>query len=198
MSAITISRQMGSRGDELALEVARRLGWRRVCRDIINQAALAAGVPQVALAEMDELGLLGLRPTARERRLYLSQVERIIRELADAGNVVIVGRGSQLILRERPDVLHVRVIAPLEARVTWLCQAESICREAARVRLEASDQARARYLQRNYRARVGDPSLYHLVINTGRLTLPVAVDLVLHTFQTWRATPLSTSNAMLC
>lgn len=198
MSAITISRQMGSRGDELAQEVARRLGWRWVCRDIINQAALAAGVPQVALAEVDELGLLGLRPTARERRLYLSQVERIIRELADEGNVVIVGRGSQLVLRERPDVLHVRVVAPLEVRVDWLCREEAICREAARVRLEAGDRTRARYVQRNYHVRVGDPALYHLVINTGRLALPVAVDLVLHTFRTWRSLPPSSPSAMLC
>lgn len=198
MSAITISRQMGSRGDELAEEVARHLSWRLVCRDIINQAALAAGVPQVALAEVDELGLLGLRPTARERRLYLNQVERIIRELADEGDVVIVGRGSQLVLRERPDVLHVRVVAPLETRVDWLCQEEAICREAARVRLEASDRARARYLQRNYRVRVGDPALYHLVINMGRLTLPVAVGLVLHTFRTWRNIPEGTPKAIPC
>ena len=118
MSAITVSRQMGSRGDELALQVAQRLGWRRVCRDLINQAARAAGVPQVALAEIDELGFLGLRPSAKDWRAYQNQVERIIRELADAGEVVIVGRGGQVVLRGRPDVWHVRVIAPPEARVT--------------------------------------------------------------------------------
>jgi len=102
MSAITVSRQMGSRGDELALQVAGRLGWQRVCRDLINQAARSAGVPQVALAEIDELGFLGLRPSAKEWRVYQSQVERIIRDLADGGNVVIVGRGGQVVLHDRP------------------------------------------------------------------------------------------------
>jgi len=183
MNAITISRQMGSRGDELALQVAQRLGWRRVCRDIINQAALAAGVPQVALAEIDELGLFGLRPSARDRRLYQSQVERIIRTLADEGNVVIVGRGSQVVLRDRPDVLRLRVIAPLETRVAWLRQEKSLSNEAARACLEASDRARARYLWRSHRARLDDPTLYHLVINMGLLDLPLAVNLVARMLQ---------------
>ena len=81
---------MGSRGDELALGVAERLGWRRVCRDLINQAAQAAGVPQVALAEIDELGFLGLRTSAKEWRAYQSQVERILRERRETGSFTLV------------------------------------------------------------------------------------------------------------
>ena len=178
MSAITVSRQMGSRGDELALGVAERLGWRRVCRDLINQAAQAAGVPQVALAEIDELGFLGLRTSAKEWGAYQSQVERILRELADEGDVVIVGRGGQVVLRERPDVLHVRVVAPLEMRVDRLRRERNVSEESARACLEASARARARYLRRSHGVRVDDPALYHLTINTGLLDLSQAVDLV--------------------
>jgi cytidylate kinase len=185
MSAITISRQMGSQGDELAAQVVLRLGWRWVGRDIINQAALAAGVPQVALAEIDELGFLGLRPSARERQLYQSQVERIIRDLADEGSVVIVGRGGQVVLGHRPDVLRLRVIAPLTDRIAWLQQQEVISAEAARAWLEASDKARARYLRRGYGVQVNDPTLYHLVINTGSLGLGQAVNLVVCALEAW-------------
>ena len=185
MSALTISRQMGSQGDELAAQVAQRLGWRWVGRDIINQAALAAGVPQVALAEIDELGFFGLRPSARDRQLYQSQVERIIRDLADEGSVVIVGRGSQVVLGQRPDVLRVRVIAPLAGRIAGLQQQKLISAEAARAWLAASDKARARYLRRGYGVRVDDPALYHLVINTGLLDLTLAVNLVVHALQAW-------------
>ncbi len=187
MSAITISRQVGSQGDELAVQVAQRIGWRWVGRDIINQAALAAGVPQVALAEIDELGFLGLRPSARDRRLYRHQVERIIRDLADEGSIVVVGRGSQVVLSHRPDVLCVRVIAPLADRIAWLQQQKVISADAARAWLEASDTARARYLQRSYGVQVNDPTLYHLVINTGLLSLGPAVDLVVRTLQAWSA-----------
>jgi cytidylate kinase len=178
MSAITVSRQLGSLGDELALEVARRLGWRRVCRDLINQAAVKAGVPQVALAELDELDFFGLRPTAADWQAYQRQVERFITELADGGKVVIVGRGGQMVLRGRPDVLHVRVVAPLETRVTRLRQERNISEEAARACLESSYKARARYIQRSYSVELDDPGLYHLVINTGLLDLDQAVTLV--------------------
>ena len=49
---MTVSRQMGSRGEELAAALAEQLSWRLFSRDLINRAALAAGVPQVALAEI--------------------------------------------------------------------------------------------------------------------------------------------------
>jgi cytidylate kinase len=195
MGAITISRQMGSRGDELALQVAQRLGWQRVCRDLINQAALAAGVPQVALAEIDELGFLGLRPSTREWQAYQSQVKRIIRDLADQGNVVIVGRGSQMVLRSRPDVLHVRVVAPFEARVAQLQEERQVSAESARACLEASDKARTRYLRRSHAVRLNDPTLYHLTLNTGFLSLSQAVDLVIQAFQAWVSVPSDALNS---
>jgi cytidylate kinase len=185
MSVITISRQMGSRGDELAQQVAERLGWRQVGQDLINQAALAAGAPQVALAEIDELGFFNLRLTTQERREYQSHVERIIRELANEGNIVIIGRGGQVILSGWPNVFHVRVITPLDTRIAWLQQENNISVEAARARLEKSNQSRARYLWRNYGRHLDDPDLYHLVINTALIPLPQAVNLLVNSYREW-------------
>ncbi|MGC8879161.1 MAG: AAA family ATPase [Anaerolineae bacterium] len=179
MSAVTVSRQVSSRGDELAALVAQRLGWRLISRELINRAAREAGVPEVALAEMDELGLLNIRPSARGWRAYRMQVERIIHNLADEGNVVIVGRGGQVVLRMRPDVLHVRVVAPLEMRLSWLQQERGLSREAAAAYLETSCRTRARYIRRSYHVDVNDPSLYHLVINTGLLSLEQAANLII-------------------
>jgi cytidylate kinase len=178
MSAITISRQMGSHGEELALQVAEHLGWRRVCRDLINQAALEAGVPQVALAELDELGFFGLQPRAKDWQAYQHQVERIITDLADAGAVVIVGRGGQMVLHSRPDVLHVRVVAPLEIRAAQLQQEKNMSAESAHAILEASSRGRARYIRRSYGISLDDPTLYHVVINTGMLELSQATNLI--------------------
>lgn len=183
VSIITISRQAGSQGDEVALQVSNHLGWRCICREVINQAAQEAGVPLVGLAAIDELGFLGLRPRIKEWQAYQTQVERIIRHLAGEDNVVIVGRGSQMVLRGHSGVLHVRVIAPLEERVARLQQREHISLEAAQARLQASDKARIRYLQRSYGVKVNDPTLYHLVINTGLLKLSQAVNLVLQAVQ---------------
>jgi cytidylate kinase len=183
MGAITISRQRCSQGDELALRVAHTLGWRCVCRDLINRSAVAAGAPQVALAELDELDLFGLRPAAKEWQAYQKEVEGFIRNLADEGNVVIVGRGGQIVLRGRPEVLHVRVVAPLEERIARLQQSQNISAEAARALLTKSDQTRAYYVRRSYNTNVNDPALYHLVLNTGFLGLDRATKLVIQAFQ---------------
>jgi cytidylate kinase len=185
MSAITISRQMGSQGSQLAQQVAAGLGWRWVSRDLINQAALSAGVPQVALAEIDELGLFGLHPSTKERRAYLRQIKTVIKDLAEQGNVVIVGRGGQVILQDRPDVFHARIVAPLENRVTWFQQEKNISAEAARACLIESDRVRARYLKQNFGIQVNDPNLYHVIINTGFLGLTQAVTLVVQSYQNW-------------
>lgn len=185
MSAITISRQMGSQGDELALTVAQQLGWQLVQRDLINRAAVAAGIPHIALADIDELGLLNLRPSAKEWRAYQDHVAGLIQAWADKGEVVIVGRGGQMALRGWPDVFHIRVVAPLEMRVAHLQQKENISAESAHARLEASAKTRARYLRRSYGVQIDDPTLYHLIINTGLLGLPQAVNMVIQTFQAW-------------
>ena len=185
MSAITISRQMGSQGNELALDIAQQLGWQLVEHKLINQAAVAAGVPHVALADIDELGLLNLRPSAREWEAYKNHVEGIIQAWAYKGEVVIVGRGGQMALRGWPDVFHLRVVAPFEMRVAHLEQKEKISAESARARLEASAKARARYLRRSYGVQLDDPTLYHLMINTGLLGLPLAVKIAIQVFQTW-------------
>ncbi len=185
MSAVTISRQMGSQGDELAWQVAQQLGWQLIRRDLINQAALGAGVPHVALADIDELGLLDLRPSIREWRAYQNQVEHIIRGWADKGDVVIVGRGGQMTLRGRPDVLHVRVVAPLDMRIIQLQQEKNIPAQSARARLEASAKARDSYMKRCYGVQLDDPTLYHLVVNIGLLGLSQAVNFIIQALQAW-------------
>lgn len=185
MTVLTISRQMGSQGDELARQVAQQLGWQLVQRNLINQAARAAGVPHVALADIDELGLLNLRPSASDWRAYQTHVEGMIQAWAYKGEVVIVGRGGQMALRGWPDVCHIRVVAPLEQRVTWLQQQEGISAASARARLEASAKARANYLRRSYGVAIDDPTLYHLTLNTGLLGLSQAINLVIQTIQAW-------------
>ena len=138
----------------------------------------------MALAEIDELGLFDLKPSAKEWGAYQNQVEHLIRAQADVGNAVIVGRGGQIVLRDRPDILHLRIVAPLETRRTWLQQERNMSASTALAYLEKSSQTRNRYLQRCYNVRVDDPTLYHLVINTGLIDMSQAVNLVIQTFQT--------------
>lgn len=178
MPIITLSRVMGSRGDDIAIAVAERLGLRLVGRELINRAARAAGAPEVALAEIDELGLLGVRPGPAARRLYHEKVTAVIEELAAEGNVLLVGRGSQVILAGRPGVLHVRVIAPHERRIATVQARCGVSAAAAVARIDASDRARAGFLRRDYGVKWDDPALYDLVLNLARMDVAAAVDIV--------------------
>jgi cytidylate kinase len=175
---ITISRQMGSWGSQVAEEAARRMGYKLVWRELINQAALRAGVPEVALATIDELGILGLKPSARDLLAYHRSVRQIMGELAKEGNIVIIGRAGQVILQDQEDTLHVRVIAPRELRIARTAQEKSLPMEGAAGLIDRSDRSRTDYLKRYYRAQVDDPQLYDLVINTGRLSIEAAASLI--------------------
>jgi len=178
MAVITISRQLGSLGTTLGRQVAARLGYRLVHRELINQAAHLAGAPDMALATIDELGLLGIEPDENQQRAYLESVQSIIENLAVTGNVIIVGRAGQAILQTNPNVLHLRIVAPLQTRIQRIVKAHGISPQAANAQIEDSDLYRASYLQRFYNIRWDDPTLYHLVINTGHISLETSAEVV--------------------
>jgi cytidylate kinase len=178
MPVITLSRELGSRGDEIAIEVARRLHLRIAGRDLINRAARQAGAPEVALAEIDELGLLGVKPSLAAQQLCQNTVSEIIQDLAKSEDLLLVGRGGQVVLAQFPGALHVRVIAPLARRSAMIEERCHVTPEVAAARIEASDRARAGYLLRHYGVHWEDPALYDLVLNMARLEVETAVGIV--------------------
>jgi cytidylate kinase len=178
MPVITLSRELGSWGDDVAIAVADRLGLRLVGRELINRAARAAGAPEVALAEIDELGLLGVRPSPAAVRLYTQKVAEVIREMAGRGGLLVVGRGGQVVLAGEPGVLHVRVIAPRPMRLQIVQERCHVTPEAATARIDASDKARATYLRRYHGVRWDAASLYDLVLNMAHLSVDAAADVI--------------------
>lgn len=169
MPLITISRQLGSLGDEVASSIAERLNYKVVSREVINQAARKARVPEVALATIDDLNLFGFRPSVEARHAYHQAIKEIMEEYARTGNAIIIGRAGQVILGGFPNVFHIKVIAPASLRAERIAQANNISLTAARAQIEASDRTRRNYLKRYYHARWDDPALYDLIINTARL-----------------------------
>jgi cytidylate kinase len=105
-------------------------------------------------------------------------VRHIVEGAADDGQAVIVGRGAQMILADRRDVLRVRIIAPLEQRVAYVSRREQLDAAGARDRIEREERGRERYLRSSYRRASDDAYLYDLVVNTGALDLDSAVALI--------------------
>ena len=203
MRAITISREYGSGGGEIAARLAHRLGWQLIDHAIIGQTARELEVYETEVEKHDEEYVEGTRPgildrileqltpsapmtggggvlilpsSSAEARAYQETMRNIITAAATTGHVVIVGRGGQVLLADKRDVLHIRVVAPLEQRVAYVVSREGLDTEAARRRVQAKDQARTRYMKTQYRCQHEDPHLYDLVINTAVLPLDIAVD----------------------
>jgi len=176
--SFTISRQLGSLGSEIARDLAECLGFRLVWRELINEAARAAKAPEMALATIDDLGLLKITPSLQERQAYQAAAAEAMRDLVMQGNVVIIGRAGQAILRDERGVLHIRVIAPPTVRCERLAERYKISLEAATAQIQASDKARKNYCKRNYGIDWDDPQLYDLVVNTGRIEPGQAVKMI--------------------
>jgi cytidylate kinase len=167
--SITLSRQIGSQGCAIANAIKDRLGYRLAWRDLINEAGKRAGTPEMALDCIDELGFFGMTASSKTRASYKQAMEEVIRELARDGNVIIIGRAGQAILRGCPHVLHVRVIAPAQLRAERIAKQHDLSISGAMAQIEASDRTRRLYLKRFYNVRWDDPELYDLIINTGSI-----------------------------
>lgn len=178
MAVITISRQTGSLGEEIGKMVSDRLGYRLVYREVINQAAIRAGAPSVALSIIDDLGIFGLAPTIKEIQAYHQAVQQVIEELASQDNIVIIGRAGQVILRDHKDAIHVLVIGNADKRAQRLAQSQHITLRAAVSQVTASDRSRRSYLQRYYNISWLDPLLYDLVISTDSITPTCAAEII--------------------
>jgi CMP/dCMP kinase len=203
MRAVTISRQYGSGGGEIATRLARKLGWRLIDHAIIEQTARELGVYETDVARHDEEYVEGtlarilsgiqnfvtsiptpatpsgaVSSSLTTETAYQDTMRQIITAAATSGHVVIVGRGGQFLLADRRDVLHLRVVAPLEMRVAYVARREEPDRDAARVRVQEKDRARDRNMQAQFHRKPDNPDLYDLVINTAVLDLDRIVDLV--------------------
>ena len=200
MRAVTISREYGSGGGEIATRLAKRLGWQLIDHALVERVASEIGTSTQETEVHDEHvqgmvlqalnSLLYLYPAAMANtpsEAFLSDEEyrdvfnTVVRAAATRGHVVIVGRASQVILADLRDVLHVRVIASFEQRVVYVMQREGADRHTAESRIHTKDHERASYLGREYHHHPDDAHLYDLVLNTSLLDLQSAVDIICFT-----------------
>jgi cytidylate kinase len=208
MAVITLSRQVGSGGDEIAARLCTALHYHYFDKQMMIDAATQAGLREEEIVDFSEeryrvqdfLSRLFRsgprsvrevfdRSTAHQvidtltiRELDETQCAALVRHTVlhayERGKVVIVGRGGQAILREKPGVLHVRVIAPLEPRLQRLRARGMVGVADIKAYIAQKDRATAEYLKRFFNIEWDDPALYHLILNTGLLDLDAAAQIV--------------------
>jgi len=110
--------------------------------------------------------------------LYMQTMTDIIRELAARGDVVILGRGSQMLLTDMPRTLHVLFVAPRRLRANRLAERDEMGMDEAMRRTQESDRARCAFYKKFWRVEVEDPKLYDLTVDTSRLSYEIATEVV--------------------
>lgn len=105
-------------------------------------------------------------------------MERVIKELAGSGAIVIRGRGSQFILKDFPGVFHVLTVAPLGVRVKRVMERMSLDEEGARKEIARFDDSSREFIKGYFRSDITDPLNYDIVINTRGLTIEGAATII--------------------
>lgn len=187
-NVITVSRQKGSGGRVIASEVAVRLGWRLVGRELVSEAASEAGLDESKIERVFEKRLsLQDRMTFQQKSAkYVDAVEKVVKEQVSQGNVVILGRGANLFIPDDPRVFRVHLVADFDTRirrVTAQCKLRGNKGEdEARRLVNESDYARAAFFNYLFGVDWNDPLLYEMVLNTTDLTVEQAAEAILGVF----------------
>jgi cytidylate kinase len=196
---ITLEREYGSGGGEIASKVAARLGWKLWDQSLTVEIALRLDCDCRAVEKHEERSdpayyrLLkafmrgSFEGSLNAPRLKMVDtdcvrevVQKIVREIAVAGNAVIVGRGSAYYLGDRPDAYHVFVYAPFQERVNRLISTGKTEKEATEL-AETVDRDRADFIQRYFKVEWPARHRFHLMVNSG-MGEETAVDIILDSF----------------
>jgi len=179
MAIITVARQIGSLGNEIAADVAQRIHYMLVDQRALQMAAESYGMLKSELEEVHEKRpTLVMRYLTMRHRAYLDMIQTIIYNYAREDDVVILGRGATVLLSDVPSALHVNIFAPYNRRVKVVMSREGVTRSLAEQLVKESDQDRAGYMKYLFDRDWMDPLLYDVMINAGVITPERACNLI--------------------
>ena len=201
---VSITRQVGVAGDEVASLAAERLGFRMVDYQVIQRAAEEAGVSPETVSDAEHTPSLVTRileSLARNPSMpvaawadplplatsplftstdYRTFVEDVSRDLAAQGNCLIVGHASAVILRDRLDTLRVFIAGSTGFRARRIMAGMGVDEKTALKTIERTDAERVDYFHRFYDTKFMSPSTYDLCLNTDHLNPQQAAELIVH------------------
>ncbi|HVI08353.1 MAG TPA: cytidylate kinase-like family protein [Candidatus Binatia bacterium] len=181
---ITIEREYGCGGGEIAQQLANRLGWKLWDQLLTEEIARLANCPKAVVEVREEkndplyyrlfksflrgsyegsLNAHKLKEVDSESIMRITQ--RVVEHVAEKGNSVIVGRGSQQFLRGRRDTFRVFLYAPRESKVRRVLS-RGKSEPEARELVDTVDRERADFIQRYFHVEWPDRAIYHAMLNT--------------------------------
>lgn len=197
MAVITISRQFGCGGKDLGRKVADALGYVFADSEIISRIAEAANVSETwvkhvekeaggkflwIISQMVSKGLV--EKILKDERgyidesIYLDYLVVLIAQFAEEGDVVIMGRGSQYILQDHPDAIHILLVNSVENRIKNIMERHDLTHKKAEQMVQSEDKRRAALYKKIGKTDYEEAGLYDLAVNLGRVEADTARNLI--------------------
>ncbi|MGD2149562.1 MAG: cytidylate kinase-like family protein [Desulfobacterales bacterium] len=196
MAVITISKEFGTESDKVASQAAQRLGYEYIGDHLIAEIAKELHVSE-SEAEM-------FRKTSQSRILrfvdrytcslvqkvvdrehgclddknYYETTKKLVQNVYEAGNAIILGWGGQCLLRGKPNTLHVRLIKDEETKIKEVMQNRNLEHKAAKAFIEREEGDLKAYIEHYFNEDWNAAHLYDLIIDMGKTSVENAVDLI--------------------
>jgi len=181
MGIITISRTHGSGGTTFAREVAKHLGYSYIDRTFINNECRESD-RHIRSFGIDGHTAPGLHDVTRElmtdANFYKASFVANILDHSLQDNAVMTGMGAGIILAGMGNTINLRIVRLMEERIRAIAQVKSIPYDDAFDLVEKMDEGKREFITRYFDADVGDPSLYHAVVNSSYASLEEAVGIL--------------------
>jgi cytidylate kinase len=177
MPILTISRQSGSLGTQIARSLAEALALPLLDKQALEERLAGHGVTGTSLEKYDEKRPAFWEIFSSDKNRYLHFLKTVIYEFVRSGDGVLLGRGAQVLLADLPGVLHVRVVAPAAVRRRRLQEAYGCDERQAEQIQRHTDTDRSGFHRFFFNVNWDDPELYDLVLNTKSLSAGTAVGL---------------------
>ncbi|SMC25830.1 Cytidylate kinase-like family protein [Desulfacinum hydrothermale DSM 13146] len=196
MAVITISKEYASESEEFARRLADRLGYSILDKQLVADAARELRISESEAQSFHrgkESRLLRLidRYTAStvqkvvdrsygrlDDKNYHEVTVKLVQNVGQEGNVIILGWGAQCILADHPQAIHLRIVKHLEDRIRWLKENMEMDDRAAKDLIEREEKESEAYIEHYFNRSWDDPHLYHAVLNLSRIAMEDALDLV--------------------
>jgi cytidylate kinase len=199
MAVITISRLFGAGGWTLATRLSETLGYKCINEDMIKDAASKLNVSSGQVQNFEKDGASKLmwfidkmintnfidrhiseRYSYVNEQSYVEVIRKIIIELHEKGNMIIIGRGGQYILKDFPGTRHILLVQELSSRIRFMMKNYNLSLSEAEKAIKQRDQIRTRFLGFfTDKRHIDDPNNYDLVINMDRISMEKAEKLIM-------------------
>lgn len=190
MFVITISRQSSSLGEDIAEELANKLGVKLLTREYIINNWLSDVADGHDLHMLKETSKHYLK-SAQNGKTFKDIIIERLKKKAEEENLVILGLGSQIIFKDYAHAVHVKIICSDKIRIHRVMDKYNINKERAIRTIDLSDRKHRRYVHRLFDKDWNNSSLYHLSINTAGLDIMESVNLIIHLLEMKKENPES-------